>query len=136
VGTLGGLRRELGFKIAGYVLMPEHFHLLIWPSADANPSQILQKLEGWMALFILKQLKENTKRSWCRKMLDQVRLPATVHHHAHFRVWQRGGYDLNVWSSKKIDEKLDYMHNNPVVRKLVDQPGGPAEFKLEFLFSQ
>jgi putative transposase len=44
VETLGELRRELGFKIAGYVLMPEHFHLLLWPSADANPSQILQKL--------------------------------------------------------------------------------------------
>lgn len=32
VQTQGDLRRELGFKIAGYVLMPEHFHLLIWPS--------------------------------------------------------------------------------------------------------
>ena len=123
VETLDDLRRELGFKLAGYVLMPEHFHLLIWPSADANPSQILQKLEGRTALFMLKQLKENTTQSWCRKMLNQVRLPSTVHHHAHFRVWQRGGYDLNVWSSKKINEKLDYMHNNPVVRKLVDQPG-------------
>jgi REP-associated tyrosine transposase len=30
---------------------------------------------------------------------------------------------LNLWSSKKINEKLDYMHNNPVVRKLVNQPG-------------
>jgi hypothetical protein len=51
-----------------------------------------------------------------------VRLATTVHHYAHFRVWQRRGQDLNVWSSKKIDEKLDYMHNNPVVRKLVDEP--------------
>ena len=74
VQALGELRRELGFKIAGYVLMPEHFHLLIWPSVAANPSQILQKLEGRTALLILKQLKENTHRSWCRKMLDQVRL--------------------------------------------------------------
>jgi REP-associated tyrosine transposase len=123
VETLGELRRELGFMITGNVLMPEHFHLLIWPSADANPSQILQKLEGRTALFVLKNLRQSTTHAWCRKILGEVRLPATVHHHAHFRVWQRGGYDLNIWSSKKIDEKLDYMHNNPVVRKLVDQPG-------------
>ena len=123
VETLGELRRELGFKIAGYVLMPEHFHLLLWPSAKANPSQVLQKLEGRTALFVLKILKENPTQRRCRKMLEQARLPASVHHHAYFRVWQRGGYDLNVWSSKKIDEKLDYMHNNPVTRKLVDQPG-------------
>ncbi|TAM81590.1 MAG: hypothetical protein EPN47_12645 [Acidobacteria bacterium] len=93
------------------------------PAADASTSQILQKLECRTALFVLKNLKENPTHRWCRKMLKQVGLPASVHHHAHFRVWQRRGYDLNVWSSKKIDEKLDYMHNNPVTRKLVDQPG-------------
>ena len=123
VKALGELRCELGFKIAGYVLMPEHFHLLLWPSAEANPSQILQRLEGRTALFVLKDLRQNTKHAWCRKMLNQVRLPTSVHHHAHFRVWQRGGYDLNLWSSRKINEKLDYMHNNPIVRKLVDKPG-------------
>jgi putative transposase len=31
VQTLDDLRTELGFRIAGYVLMPEHSHLLIWP---------------------------------------------------------------------------------------------------------
>jgi REP element-mobilizing transposase RayT len=44
VVTLGDLRRELGFKIVGYVLMPEHFHALIWPTAQANPSQVMQKV--------------------------------------------------------------------------------------------
>ena len=134
VKTLEELRCELGFKIIGYVLMPEHFRLLLWPSAEANPSQILQKLQDRTALFVLKNLKENATHPWCRKMLDQVRLPATVHHHARFRVWQRRGYDLNVWSPKKRGEKLDYMHNNPVVRKLVDQPGGWQWSSWRFYF--
>src|SRR5208283_4061953 len=56
VVTRGELRRELGFKIIGYVLMPEHFHALIWPTAQANPSAIMQKLEDRTALFILKNL--------------------------------------------------------------------------------
>ena len=33
--------------------------------------------------------------------------------------WQRRFYDFNVWSSKKVFEKLEYMHENPVKRKLV-----------------
>ena len=37
VQSLGDLREELGFRIVGYVLMPEHCHLLIWPSDLANP---------------------------------------------------------------------------------------------------
>src|ERR1039458_7647356 len=32
IATLDALRRELEFKVVGYVLMPEHFHLLLWPS--------------------------------------------------------------------------------------------------------
>jgi len=35
----------------------------------------------------------------------------------------RRSYDMNIWSEKKIHEKLNYMHNNPVKRGLVAQPG-------------
>ena len=35
--------------------------------------------------------------------------------------WQRRFYDFNVWSTKKVLEKLEYMHENPVKRKLVRQ---------------
>jgi hypothetical protein len=36
--------------------------------------------------------------------------------------WQRRFYDFNVWSDKKLKEKLRYMHRNPVDRKLVQHP--------------
>jgi hypothetical protein len=35
---------------------------------------------------------------------------------------QRRFYDFNVWSAKKVREKLEYMHRNPVKRKLVSHP--------------
>jgi len=38
-------------------------------------------------------------------------------------VWQRKGYDMNIWTAKKVEEKLNYMHNNPVKRGLVKEPG-------------
>ena len=123
VVTLGELREELKFRIIGYVLMPDHFHVLIWPTPERNPSRIMQKLEGRVALFILKNLRENIAQEWCRKMLGRVTLPPTVHHHAHFRVWQRRFYDMNIWTPKKRAEKLDYRHNNPVKRGLVKHPG-------------
>jgi hypothetical protein len=68
-------------------------------------------------------------------MLARFELPPTVHHHAHYRVWQRGGYDMNIWSEKKRLEKLTYMHNNPVRRGLVSEPGRLAVVELAFLLS-
>ena len=103
--------------------MPEHFHALIWPAAEANPWQIMQKLEDRSALFILKNLRENVGYAWRQKMLARVTLPPTVHHDAHFRVWQRKFYHMNICSPKKRDEKLNYVHNNPVKRGLVKHPG-------------
>jgi len=57
VATLRELRRELGFKMVGYVPMPEHFHALVWPTQEASPSQIMQKLEARTAVFIVKNLR-------------------------------------------------------------------------------
>jgi putative transposase len=56
-------------------------------------------------------------------MLKRFELPATVHHHARYRVWNRRAYDMNIWSDKKQNEKIDYIHNNPVARGLVGSPG-------------
>jgi putative transposase len=38
------------------------------------------------------------------------------------RFWQKRFYDFNVWSSEKKKEKLNYIHANPVQRKLVAHP--------------
>jgi putative transposase len=122
VTTLAALRHDLDCKIPGYVLMPEHFHLLIHPSAEADPSRIIQGLKGRAALFALKHLRQNRSVPWCREILERLTLPSTVRFHGPHRVWQRRFYDLNVWSAKKISEKLDYMHNNPAKRGLVASP--------------
>jgi len=122
VKTLAELRLSLGFKILGYVLMPEHFHLLIWPGEPADPSKIMQSLKERTAIFILRSLRQNQHHPWCRKMLDRLTLPSTVHLHGPGRVWQRRFYDLNVWSEKKRLEKLNYMHGNPVKRGMVASP--------------
>ena len=63
VGTLGGLRQELGFRIVGYVLMPEHF---LCGRGKTLVLMILQNLEDRTALFVVKNLKQNLSYSWCR----------------------------------------------------------------------
>jgi putative transposase len=55
-------------------------------------------------------------------MLARIALPATVHSPAAHQVWQRRFYDLNIWSDTKAREKLEYMHGNPVKRRLASSP--------------
>ena len=136
VAALSELRAELGFRILGYVLMPEHFHLLVWPSGAANPSQIMQRLKGRTARLILKTLRQERRHAWCARMLARFALPATVHDEASCLVWQRRFYDMNIWSDRKQLEKLEYMHNNPVKRKLVSSAGDWPWSSWRFYFLQ
>ena len=122
VEGLAQLRTEMGFLLIGWVLMPDHFHLLTKPEPAESTSQIMQELKKRTAQSILSALCENQNVPWCGKMLARLRLPPTVHADSRFRVWQRRYYPFGVYSEKKRLEKLNYMHNNPVKQGLVSSP--------------
>ena len=99
IQLLGELRARYQFSIVGYVVMPEHVHLLVGEPRVGTPSIVVQ---------VLKQ-----------RVSRQLRRTANSEGLPHF--WQARFYDFNVWSGKKKSEKLHYMHNNPVKRGLVAQ---------------
>jgi putative transposase len=105
---LGEVRGQTGFRLAGYVVMPEHVHLLIDEPPGAPPPKIIQ---------ILKQRVSRTLREEYRGTSYR---PANLADWKRF--WQRRYYDFNVYSEEKLREKLDYMHMNPVKRGLVSHP--------------
>ncbi len=75
--------------LIGWVLRPEHFHLLLKPEPADATSRVVKRLKEETARGILRILREHQPYPWCRKMLDRLRLPPTVHDESHYRVWQR-----------------------------------------------
>ena len=110
---LGQVRSRYGFQLLGYVVMPEHVHLLISEPKKGTPSQVLQ---------VLKQRVSRALRRPPRSAGKQLSLPFSGRETQATAFWQRRFYDFNVWSSGKLREKLNYMHRNPVQRKLVSHP--------------
>jgi putative transposase len=88
------VRKWYGFYVVGYVVMPEHVHLLI-----SEPER------GTLALS-LQMLKQTVSR--------KLRVAASKE-----PFWPPRYYDFNVWSEGKCTEKLRYIHRNPVKRGLV-----------------
>ena len=108
-------RRRHQFSLAGYVVMPEHVHLLIGEPKKGNPSKTIQALKQ----SVSRRLQNKSRR---KSALNQLCLGFAVGEiPAHF--WQRRFYDFNVWShGGEKTEKLQYMHCNPVKRGLVCDP--------------
>jgi putative transposase len=95
---LESTRIQYQFIVAGYVLMPEHVHLLV------NEPRL-----GTLAT-VLQVLKQKTSKKLKNAEDSQF--------------WQRRYYDFVVPSEAKRIEKLRYMHCNPVERRLSTSPEG------------
>jgi putative transposase len=115
VKVLGEIRERFGFLLLGYVVMPEHVHLLISEPKKGTPSTVLQMLKQTVSRHMRK-----SKRLVPKNQL-RLRFPGDEEELPQF--WQPRFYDFNVYTAKKWKEKLDYMHANPVERKLVKHPG-------------
>ena len=114
VQILDQVRARHRFLLIGYVVMPEHIHLLLSEPKQGNPSKVLQALKQKVSRALRKHRKKSPSA--------QLQLPFARSQPGAPAFWQRRFYDFNVWSDKKLREKLDYMHRNPVQRKLVVHP--------------
>jgi putative transposase len=113
VTELAKLRDQMGFQLIGYVVMPEHVHLLLSEPPQGTPSMVLQKLK----LRVARKLRKR------RRTVRPGRLRLPFEPQQPLRAfWQARFYDFNVYSSGKKREKLHYMHANPVLRRLVNHP--------------
>ncbi len=93
--SLEKAREKYRFQLFGYVIMPEHIHLLMSEPQNGALASAIQAI----------------KQSVSRKFLTGD---------GHF--WQERYYDVNVFTNKKHVEKLRYIHRNPVARGLVEKP--------------
>jgi putative transposase len=94
--ALERVRQSYGLCVYGYVVMPEHVHLLVNEPERGHLAQMLQSL------------KQSVARTLALRAADSF--------------WQARYYDFNVWSERKFVEKLRYIHRNPVTRGLVERP--------------
>jgi putative transposase len=105
---LEDVRKEHRFVVFGYVVMPEHFHLLMSEPQVGTPSTAMQSVKQRFAQRVVR------RRRQCHPSQGPPCKPMPI--------WQPRFYDFNVWTERKRIEKLRYMHRNPVERGLVNEP--------------
>src|SRR5919108_3386847 len=96
LSALERVRQNYDLCVYGYVVMPEHVHLLVNEPERGTLAQAMQSL------------KQGVARRLALRAADPF--------------WQARYYDFNVWGEHKFVEKLRYIHRNPVQRGLVARP--------------
>ena len=107
LSILEQVRRRYRFVVVGYVVMPEHVHLLLSEPERDTPSTVMQVVKQRFARRVLREQRRKLRLGQGRLWTED---PGEEH------VWQRRFYDFPVWTENKRVEKLRYMHRNPVKR--------------------
>lgn len=100
IDAMEGARRRQGFLLCGYVLMPDHWHALIWTGYPLTVSQVIHDI----------------KKVSARHLHD--------HRKTQGPLWQHQFWDRFVRHGKEFNDRLVYMHLNPVRKGLVTRPEG------------
>jgi putative transposase len=103
--ALERVRRQYGFVVLGYVVMPEHVHLLVSEPRRGSIATIMQAIKQSSARKLLRVLRGGSGTR-------EVSSGSAASDH----IWQRRFYDFVVFTERKRVEKLRYIHRNPVPR--------------------
>jgi len=103
-----------GYRLAAFVYMPEHVHLLVYPWEDAaGIAQPLRAIKRPYS-YRIKQLLIAANSPLLTKLTVHQRPGVET-----FRYWQEGpGYDRNLTQARTVLWSIDYLHNNPLRRGL------------------
>ncbi len=105
--VLRDLLREWPCKLIAYVLMPDHFHMIVNPR-DGRVKEFLGMLKGVSARRII-EVAQGFDFGKCERDVDGV----------INQVWQESFKALPLWSGWMIQQKINYIHANPVRAGLV-----------------
>ena len=118
IDSLKYCKKEKGLEIYAYVIMSNHIHLLA-RGGNGNLSGILRDFKRHTSKRIIEvvQQKEESRREW---LLMIFKYAARKHkRNNNYQVWTHENRAVEIFSNKFIEQKIDYIHNNPVVSGIV-----------------
>ncbi len=109
------IRNDYELRLIGYVIMPEHIHLVLIPPDEVKLGYVIGEMKRISARQINRHLDATSSDLTNRFMVNR-------NGREKFAFWQRRCFDHNCRSDKAMWSGVEYCHNNPVLRSLVAEP--------------
>ncbi len=119
-------RKYYSIKVHGYVIMDNHFHIII--SNFDQPSEnllkfnqnLLRTTSRQFVKILSEHLTSGISFAECDRYLETFKIK--TRNGNGFKVWEGKSRGVPIWNRKMFEEKLNYIHFNPVKAKMVKKP--------------
>ncbi len=122
VESVSYCRATKGMELYAYCFMPSHVHF-IFRSNNEDPSGLLRDFKNFTAKSVIGAIENNAQESrkeWLLKMFERAGKEKS--NISKYQFWQHHNKPIELWSEKVIKQKIDYIHNNPVISGFVASP--------------
>jgi REP element-mobilizing transposase RayT len=122
IESLEFCRNNKGMELFAYCVLPSHVHL-IFRDKNGNPGKLIKELKTFTSKKLQELINENpqeSRKEWLLWMMDRAGSKNSNITNRQF--WQQHNKPVELWSNKVIEQKLDYIHNNPVESGFVTEP--------------
>ena len=108
-----------GLHLHGYVIMPNHAHYIITAEPPEHLSDIMRDFNRFTSQRITSLLEEMRRTD----ILALFRSAAIKEGRGnHYKLWQEGFHPIAIDTGKFFEEKLNYLHENPVRKGFAEHP--------------
>lgn len=107
-------QKEKGLIVYAWVIMTSHVHLIIGSDKEPMPN-IVRDLKKYSSKAIINEVTQNPRESrkeWLLWMFE--RAGKRNSNNTNYQFWQQHNKPIELYDVKITEQKLDYLHNNPV----------------------
>lgn len=111
-----------GLIIYAYVIMSNHLHLVVKRDNEKDLNELLGRFKSYTSKIIIKEIEENiqeSRKEWMLFMFKHYAKKNKQYKNYHF--WQYTNHPIELYSNEVIDQKINYIHQNPVVAGIVKE---------------
>ena len=115
-------RRSKGMKNWGYVVMTNHMHC-IWQARENNLPDIIRDFKRHTSQQILKTISQiqESRKDWILKRFEFAAMRSI--RSSKYQFWENNNHAEVIMTPGFFQQKLNYIHQNPVKAGWVEQPG-------------
>jgi len=115
LSNLAYCQQNKGMEIFAWCVMTNHVHLVFRSTGERAPEQLLGDFKRHTSKQLVKAIIENPQESRKEWLLEQFKKAGMGSSNVRdYQFWRHDNKPIELWSSKVIDEKINYIHQNPV----------------------
>ena len=120
IASLKYCQQKKGLHLHAYVIMSNHVHLIASVDEGFTLSEFVRDSKKFVAKRILDDISTNNQESRREWMLHQFKYYASRHsRNENYQLWEHENHFVELFSPAFMQQKIDYIHQNPVRAGLV-----------------